>query len=840
MDRARRTPCPESGPGRAMPRICRVKSLRCGSRSGICQFAPPTAISDWIAAQVLILTPWRKTLIAALSEARQEVVIVSPFIKTAIAANVVAALDRRGISVRTLTRFKTDDFGCGVSDIDAAWMLSNYTNGRLGEFDLRVDNKLHAKIYLIDRIVAFIGSSNLTFSGLMRNYEAGVRTTDPAVLTQLNEEIGDYWLRCVRPTESDFSEMLAELRHRGRRVAVEEEHAYETDSEIRLFISPDDNSPDPDWLDTDGVSAPIERITSFPEATQSSAAAAAAKEFGASDTHLAQDTQSTENVARQQVEAIDQQVGEFLDKVENMGIPARRNRLLYSVSIRHPSLCFAADKHQYLAVHCSHLDPETFFTTEDDGIPMGQSVFSIACFTIAARSGILRLFGRVGMSMMIAAAKRGRLLDTLWQQNFLGPLLLARGAEAGKMGIADAAYRLFRAVAQTEGLATSTRFIERYFNPIDILGSDMASVLAFKDPKTTLQEIAQANGLHPIYGGHTNAGSAHQTAWRCEVRVGKAIHAAGDGVSKIDAEMDAATKAVTMASRHPAHARTVVELRRAGLAKARVERFLLPHHQLDSAQKRQIQSAYKTVLNVSVDPYLGYSALIDSETMALRKLPGNNQVLTTLGSELIAYGRFRRAVQLGKPIPKMSLTLQMTDEIIRTFRIIPLRVAAGFSEPISRGPLVDTAEAVLATVCRSGGFEKGLDVFEAAFDEILRIIDTVSVKSKRGQLGDRFRQLGDTFDPLIPYTTMLQELTQHVDASQPAYRSHIEGQAHQPTIVTEVQWRDWGARGTGSNKSLSRSDAAFKIIMKIRTNLEKLESEAKSRAEAKALLEPSR
>ena len=79
---------------------------------------------------MLILTPWQTMLLDALRQAQDEVILVSPFIKAPIAATLVAAADRPGVRVRTLTRFKTEDFAAGVSDLDAAWMLSAHVGGR--------------------------------------------------------------------------------------------------------------------------------------------------------------------------------------------------------------------------------------------------------------------------------------------------------------------------------------------------------------------------------------------------------------------------------------------------------------------------------------------------------------------------------------------------------------------------------------------------------------------------------------------------------------------------------------------------------------------------------------
>lgn len=56
-----------------------------------------------------------------------------------------------------------------------------FNNFYLLNWDAAENEILHAKVIVVDRKIAFIGSSNLTWGGLTRNYEIGVKLEGPIV-----------------------------------------------------------------------------------------------------------------------------------------------------------------------------------------------------------------------------------------------------------------------------------------------------------------------------------------------------------------------------------------------------------------------------------------------------------------------------------------------------------------------------------------------------------------------------------------------------------------------------------------------------------------------------------
>ena len=67
-------------------------------------------------------------------------------------------------------------------------LAKNFNNFYLFDFENVNGGSLHAKIIVIDRTVAFIGSSNLTWSGLTSNHEIGLLIEGP-VASQISNLI---------------------------------------------------------------------------------------------------------------------------------------------------------------------------------------------------------------------------------------------------------------------------------------------------------------------------------------------------------------------------------------------------------------------------------------------------------------------------------------------------------------------------------------------------------------------------------------------------------------------------------------------------------------------------
>jgi ribonuclease-3 len=151
------------------------------------------------------------------------------------------------------------------------------------------------------------------------------------------------------------------------------------------------------------------------------------------------------------------------------------------------------------------------------------------------------------LSRRRAALVNTRHLANLAQELDLGVhLLLGRGEElqAGREKpslLADALEAVLAAVFLDGGLRSAQKIIRRRFGPMLIA----IPPLAFQDPKTALQELAQARfKLPPSYHLVEESGPSHARHFVIEVRIGPSPLARGEGHTKKQAAQAAARRAL--------------------------------------------------------------------------------------------------------------------------------------------------------------------------------------------------------------------------------------------------------------------------------------------------------
>jgi phosphatidylserine/phosphatidylglycerophosphate/cardiolipin synthase-like enzyme len=130
-----------------------------------------------------------------------------------------------GVRVRTLSRFLEREFRTGSSDLEAHYWLSGHDGS--ADFELRRLDHVHAKVFIVDRRVVFVGSSNLTISGLLWNFESTVRIADAVSVGLVAAQMEALWDRCAPVASDKFTAMADVLRRPSPvRIEREEEHVY--------------------------------------------------------------------------------------------------------------------------------------------------------------------------------------------------------------------------------------------------------------------------------------------------------------------------------------------------------------------------------------------------------------------------------------------------------------------------------------------------------------------------------------------------------------------------------------------------------------------------------------
>lgn len=152
----------------------------------------------------LEFTPLWDSVERLCKEARDEVIVVSPWIGSRVIGELAATSGAPLSRWKVLTLGQLRDFLDGASDIDSFAALVD------AGADVRIVTGLHAKIYVADTMAAVFGSANLTHSGLRKNVEIGARTDNPHLVATLRERALD-WHAQGNPIDSDW---LAEMRER--------------------------------------------------------------------------------------------------------------------------------------------------------------------------------------------------------------------------------------------------------------------------------------------------------------------------------------------------------------------------------------------------------------------------------------------------------------------------------------------------------------------------------------------------------------------------------------------------------------------------------------------------
>lgn len=113
----------------------------------------------------LITQNLEQQLFHAIDNGKSEIIIISPYISYTTVNKLLDTYSSNDVSIKVITTFDRQNFMDGASSLKALKALVNFN---VEVFALQ---KLHTKLYIIDRKVCFVGSANFTHSGLNHNHE---------------------------------------------------------------------------------------------------------------------------------------------------------------------------------------------------------------------------------------------------------------------------------------------------------------------------------------------------------------------------------------------------------------------------------------------------------------------------------------------------------------------------------------------------------------------------------------------------------------------------------------------------------------------------------------------
>ncbi len=125
----------------------------------------------------IVTTPTFDWLAESAAACKSRLLVASPFVNDGITD--LTDLLSQDVSCSLLTRADLRNFALGSSNLQSLCALAR------GGVTVHHLDGLHAKVYVFDDTSALVTSANATFSGMSRNWECGLATSDKHVVEQL-------------------------------------------------------------------------------------------------------------------------------------------------------------------------------------------------------------------------------------------------------------------------------------------------------------------------------------------------------------------------------------------------------------------------------------------------------------------------------------------------------------------------------------------------------------------------------------------------------------------------------------------------------------------------------
>jgi hypothetical protein len=126
----------------------------------------------------ILTTPWKADFLDLVHQSKKSIKITSPFVKNDICAEMISA-KASSSRIELITSFKLMSIHSGSLDISALESILD-DNGIVKNFP-----KLHSKIYLFDDVKAIVTSGNLTYGGMLKNFEYGIYLEEPLIVQEI-------------------------------------------------------------------------------------------------------------------------------------------------------------------------------------------------------------------------------------------------------------------------------------------------------------------------------------------------------------------------------------------------------------------------------------------------------------------------------------------------------------------------------------------------------------------------------------------------------------------------------------------------------------------------------
>lgn len=184
-------------------------------------------------------TPWEDEFLESIKKVEKRVILVAPFIKYSTIKKILSKISQtKKVELVLISRFTKQVFLQKSSDLDLYNLLVNYEFPNI-ECKCFMKNNLHSKIYIIDSKKMFITSSNLSYSGLIKNHEIAVEIDNIDEINFIENELNDL-MNKKRLIDDDMIHLMSNsidfdqysFFRNFKKIDIESETDYDEDIEI--------------------------------------------------------------------------------------------------------------------------------------------------------------------------------------------------------------------------------------------------------------------------------------------------------------------------------------------------------------------------------------------------------------------------------------------------------------------------------------------------------------------------------------------------------------------------------------------------------------------------------
>ena len=145
----------------------------------------------------------QRELSASISSCQSSVIVLSAFIKKTAFEWFISQFKDSNIDVTIVARWTLADLLSGISDLEV------YELCKSKGWTLKIDQRNHSKVYLIDSSYALVGSSNLTGSGLGLHSKSNFELSMKGEISDIDlNKVSKYIDSCVTVTDEIYEEIV--------------------------------------------------------------------------------------------------------------------------------------------------------------------------------------------------------------------------------------------------------------------------------------------------------------------------------------------------------------------------------------------------------------------------------------------------------------------------------------------------------------------------------------------------------------------------------------------------------------------------------------------------------